>query len=126
MRFYRAITDGRWHTSADRAGKGAEPFDVPTDKSGLLGWLNDNVRADVLPDEPAEMRERQLREDTDAPAMKPLQLIEAFKALPDGMRSIAVEEEIQGCGGMRLASLTSQVISRIEELRRDAQLERVS
>lgn len=42
MRLYRKA-DGLIVGTKDKAGKGAEPIDVPTVKEPLIDWLNDNV-----------------------------------------------------------------------------------
>lgn len=54
MKLYRK-TDGTWAGTQAEAGKGFEPVEVPTDKPGLIAWLNDNMGGAT--ESPAEREE---------------------------------------------------------------------
>jgi len=108
MRLYLTST-GQWSgTQSDAAGlvraNGGtwEQADVPTDKPGLIAWLNDR-QAGAAP-------------ATAPPASKPT---DADAQRAEGLRRISIEEEIQGCDLPRLAVLAENVAWRFHELARD-------
>lgn len=109
MRLYLTTT-GQWSgTQSDAAGlvraSGGtwEQVDVPTDKPGLIAWLNDR-RACAAP-------------VTAPPASTPTGA-DAERA--ENLRRISIEEEIQRCDLPRLAVLAENVAWRFHELARDA------
>lgn len=121
MRLYRTRA-GAWAGTQAEAGKGFEQVEFPTDKPGLLAWLNANAAAPIatsLPIAPA------FAPPPPAPrlsASTTLDRLVAFQELPDEMKLTALEEAIQSVDGFQLARLVSNVVSRLEELRREAKL----
>lgn len=105
MRLYRTITGGWAGTQAD-AGKGFVQVEVPTDKPGLLAFLN---QRDALQERDAV----DLAKAVSAGA----QLIEATNPKPkEPPTLIDVEEFVQAADHAQLAVLAQNVIWRMKEL----------
>ncbi len=112
MRLYLTST-GQWSgTQSDAAGlvranSGTwEQVDVPTDKPGLIAWLND--------------RQAGAASVTAPPTSKPTGA-DAQRA--ESLRRISIEEEIQSCDLPRLAVLAENVAWRFHELARASKRE---
>lgn len=107
MRLYRT-SNGEWAGKQSAAarlvrenGGSWEQVDVPTDKAGLISWLNER-RGEVVPMQAAS---------------------EPAPTVADGQRTksawmISTEEEIQSCDLPRLAVLAENVAWRFHELAR--------
>lgn len=94
---------------------------VDTSKAGLIAYLNEHLPAPVAPERsvvapPPVAAERPLS------AANVLAKMDAFQAVPDSQKLTVLEEAIQNANGFQLASLIGNVMSRLEELRRDAKL----
>lgn len=131
MRLY-VTPAGRWAgTQADardlaKEDGGWEQREVETGKEGLLSFLNAHrvnamhgeARAMIAvpPPPPAPASTARFS------AANVIDRMDAFQAIPDPMKLTALEEAIQNADGAMLSSLLSNVISRLEELRREAKL----
>lgn len=93
--------------------------EVPTDKAGLIAYLNANVRpqlgaaAPVAPAPPS---------DSPFSAKNVIAQMDAHVPLIRSERLTVLEEAIQTSDGFELSSLLGNVIARLEELRREAKL----
>lgn len=114
-------------TQADarKVDRSFAPVDVPTDKAGLIAYLND---ISVAAKPPASAPESSVVAPPPVAAARPLSAanviakMDAFQAVPDSQKLTVLEEAIQNANGFQLASLIGNVMSRLEELRRDAKL----
>ena len=125
MDYYR-LADGTHVTSEKAAKASGQKFEavvVPTDKQGLMDYLNRlaAVRGATLAAEVAPVRGVSSPPTAQRP---PVALQPAPKLLPDdrAARLIALEETIQNATGFELSSLMGNVMSRLEELRKEAGL----
>ena len=138
MRLYRTEAGAWTGTQADAResainagghGKSWAEIEVPTDKPGLLEWLNWNVGVAAREAERAE-RELDRRREAEAQRIelaemeRPDGLIRpvatAAPAAPKAVSLIDVEEFIQAADHRRLAGLTENCILRMRELAREA------
>lgn len=107
MRFYRT-TSGAWAGTQADAGKGFETIEVPTDKPGLLDWLNANARPEnaavIITPPPAP------------PARQQQPSIDAGAAYLD--HSIKIDELIQAASLPEAIRLFDQIAWRLDEHRR--------
>lgn len=105
---------------------------VPTDKAGLIAYLNELVsKTDAVAyGDGAAAISRSIREDEKPAAERPMSAVSIIARM-DGHREqlndrsarlTALEEAIQNADGFELSSLLGNVISRLEELRREAGL----
>lgn len=103
---------------------------VPTDKAGLIAYLNEAIgKADAVAyGDGAEAMSRAIREQA-PPEDRPFSAASVLKAMDEPVapqtraeRLTVLEEAIQNADGFELSSLLGNVISRLEELRREARL----
>lgn len=114
MRLY-ICTDGSYAGTQADAGKGWTQVEVPTDKPGLLGYLN-GLGASKSTPEPVEApvaRDTAFR-GTHAPATTP----RGLQALSEGRELDQVEAWIDRAHGWQLVRLVGMVTHRLSELAR--------
>lgn len=122
MKLYRISGQSRsepvqWVGTQDEAKRGAreiggfwEPVEVPTDKAGLIDYLN-GARAPVETD---HMSETEFASFAEAKAVLPLPDLRPADSAP--MTLIAVEEYIQAAEHAALSSIISNAVFRLREL----------
>lgn len=115
MRVYRVGTSSgaavEWVGTKEQAERCSDDHtwdlvEVPENKAGLLGWLNENAVG---------------LSDDDGPIVAaappaPAPFVTKSETMDEGLRRITVEEEIQSCDLPRLANLASNVAWRFQEL----------
>lgn len=117
MDYYRLADDGTLVGRQKDIPRGHtwEPHAVPTDKQGLMDYLNGLNSCQ----KPAATLDEAAPAIQQPPAPK-----KAPEPLPvdRAARLIALEEAIQSATGFELSNLIGNVMSRLEEIRREAKL----
>jgi hypothetical protein len=118
MIFYRK-PDGSWHGTQADAGKDREQIDVPTDKPGLLAFLNEHLgsRSGTLSEECIQISdnvpERELVKTDEIVALNPNNSSE----VTTNPQKFAVEDIILGSDPPEFARYLQCTLERLGELR---------
>jgi hypothetical protein len=117
MILYRA-TDGSWHRRQIQAGPGHETHDIPTDKSGLFVWLNNNFGSGVAATPPEEADQPLPKKEGTCPKCKfTAKMAQAH--VENRKRSLNMQGlklYIEAAQGWELSTVVEAIVYRLQEI----------